>query len=396
MRILVGWDNREQAELISLYLNGDEHSARVVQPDALLQAATADGKAWDVVLMSTGNADDGNGTLEIFLRLREALPNCPVVGACKPEDTQQLTRFIAAGMRTYVLRDAQGDFIFLLLTTLEHTVQAVRAEREQFVAEKLREEMDAVLRFERAMIPEQLFAPPGYACSGRYESSKIRVCGGASVLLAGGDFYETFAIDDAHSGLIIADAAGHGMQACLSVTILQTFLQDLRGRPFASPAEFVGELNRRFCRHRIVKTQGNLITLLFGILDHHRHQLVCTSAGHPLPILHDRAGGRMETLSAGRVGGPPLGVDEDIRYREFAVELPPWARLVCYTDGLTEASPDEDSGRQFGLTGIERTLREMADRNAAETVAALLRASDEFTAGAGRHDDASVLILDRL
>ncbi|MFQ5735011.1 MAG: PP2C family protein-serine/threonine phosphatase [Planctomycetaceae bacterium] len=394
MRILVGWDNPEEAELISLYLNNDGHTAEVVLGEAPLLARSTPGERWDVILMSTGAAD-GNGTLDAFQRIRDALPNCPIVGACRPDETGQLTRFIAAGMQTYVLRDAQGDFVFLLLSTLENTVRAVHAERERLVAEKLRQEIDAVLRFQRAMIPEPLFAPPGFQCAGRYESSSIHVRGGAPVVLAGGDFYETFAIDETRTGLAIADAAGHGMHACLSVTILQTCLQELQEQPIASPSEFVARLNRRFCGHRIVTNQGNLITLLFGILDGRRNEIVWTSAGHPLPILQDRRGGRIRTLGARGVGGPPLGVNEEIVYREFAADVPRRSRIVCYTDGVTEASPEANGGRSFSREGVERTLREMVEADAADTIASLLKNSEEFTEGAGRHDDASILILDR-
>ena len=401
MKILVGWDNPKEAELISLYLNNDEHSARVVEPTALLDSVRGtlpeddDWDEWDVILMTTGD-DETNGALECFRQIHELRPNCPSVGACHPNQTSQLTRFIAAGMRTYVLRDEQGDFIFLLLQTLENTVQAVLAEREQLVAEKLREEMHAVLRFERAMIPEQLFSPSGYACDGRYESSVIRVRGGAPVLLAGGDFYETFPIDESRAGIVIADAAGHGMQACLSIAILQTYLQACRERPVTSASEFVEALNSRFCRHRIVRKQGNLITVLFGILDNARHTLLMTSAGHPLPILHARQAAEFTVLADGKVSGPPLGVDEDLKYREFGAELPARARLVCYTDGLTEASPEERSDRQFGVEGVEATLRGMVDSSPAAAISGLLQQSMEFTEGGGRHDDTSILIVDRV
>ena len=55
MRILVGWDDAPEAELISLYLNAGENDAVVVtETDRFLRTVSEDG-AFDVVLMTTGS-----------------------------------------------------------------------------------------------------------------------------------------------------------------------------------------------------------------------------------------------------------------------------------------------------------------------------------------------------
>lgn len=395
MRILVSWAPDQEAELISLYLNTAEHTAEVVHdPSALLRQATEHGP-WDVVLL----AIDHPGLDEaftVFQELRKRLPHCPLVGACRSGEVMHLARFLMAGLRTYVLRDTDGDFVFLLLSTLESTVEAVRAERDQHLAEKLRDEVDAVRRFEQAMIDEELFCPAGYAIAGRYEPSAIRVRGGSPVVLAGGDFYDVFPLDRSHTALVMADASGHGMQACLSVTILQTFLDVLKEQGIRRSARVATELNRRFCAHRIVRKRGNLCTLFFGILHHRKGRLDWISAGHPQPLLEEQSTGRIELIGEGKRAGPPLGVDEEILYHEVTTFLPPRSRLVLYTDGLTEASPAENSSLQFGLDGMRHTLRRMAERSAEDVVQALLTDSQAFTRGAGRHDDASVLVLQRV
>ena len=394
MRILVGWDNSEVAELIGLYLNTDKHSAVIEEDrDALIRRATHDGP-WDVALLST-TFPDTDAAFDAFRDLHERLPGCPIVGACDSSNVVSIVRFLAAGMHTYLLRDAGGDFMFLLLATLESAVEAAQAERDQQIADKLRDEVEAVRKFQTAMIGDSLHAPPGYAAAAMYEPSEIRVRGENPVVLAGGDFYDLFPIDRSRYGIIVSDAAGHGMQACLSVTILQTHLQILQESRIRSAAELVQNLNQRFCAHRIVKRRGNLATVLGGILNVDRHEFTWTSAGHPFPLLDSRNGNTPVSLGDRRDAGPPLGVDGELRYREVTTKLPPRSRLILYSDGLTEASPDENSGLQFGLEGVGATLRRVVERNADDAVRALMNDSNAFTRGAGRHDDTSVLVLDR-
>jgi serine phosphatase RsbU (regulator of sigma subunit) len=57
--------------------------------------------------------------------------------------------------------------------------------------------------------------------------------------------------------------------------------------------------------------------------------------------------------------------------------------------------PNGDGHRQFGLEGVTRTLQRCRRRSLSETLDELFRESHEFTAGGGRHDDTSVLLLER-
>ena len=395
MKILVGWDDASEAELISLYLNaGDNECTVATDPETFTQHALQD-DSWDVVLMVIA-LPDIETAYEIFQKIHTSLPQCPIVGACKSENVFQLAKFITAGMRTYVLRDFGGDFVFLLQTTLESTVQAIEAEREQQIAERMREEIESVRRFQESAISTDLYTPPGYAIAGRYECSQIHVQGSDSVVLAGGDYYEVFPIDGNNAGVLIGDAAGHGMRACMSITIMQTLMQTLNPTRFRKSKDFVSEINRKFCEQKLVCRDGSLVTLLYGVLRFDRHEFRWTTAGHPMPILHNRLEGTVENIVNFDVAGPPLGVDPDFRYETVVTALPPGSRLLNYTDGLAEASPDEFVRRQFGADGIQQCLTGKNDRPIEEVVQALMDDSDEFTQGRGRHDDTSVLLLERL
>ena len=94
-------------------------------------------------------------------RFKSALPDCPVIGACHSGDMVKLARFLGQGMRAYVLRDQGQDFVFLLQVTVESVVQAVQAERERKIAEKLREEVESVRKLQESIIPRDMKVPDG-------------------------------------------------------------------------------------------------------------------------------------------------------------------------------------------------------------------------------------------
>ncbi len=395
MRVLIVWDDAAEADLISLYLQASENEAVVVLKDSVLTEHLANTtNNWDAVLLATSFGDPDQG-LATFLRIRKALPECPVIGACHSEHVLQLASFISSGMRSYVIRDLGGDFVFLLQTTLESTLEAYQAEREQKAAELMRAEIESVRRFQESVIPQQLFCPDGYLIEGRYEPAQIRVLGGQPVNLAGGDYYEVIPLDKRTIVILMGDAAGHGMRACMSIMTMHTLMNMMATRLYQRPEMFVQQINTHFCNQSVNKNDGSLITLIYSVLRTDRNELTWTSAGHPAPLLFDRERNELSEIGNSNQMGLPLGVDPKFRYTRHRLKLPTRARLLYYTDGLVEAHAPNDQSQQFGSSGVAETLQRNLQTAIAETLNQLLRDSHEFTGGLGRHDDTSLLLLER-
>lgn len=396
MRILVGWDDVSQGETIGLILGVDDTEAVVATtPLQLLEYARTD-QQWDVVLLAIGG-QDFQTSLDMFQDLRRALPEVPVVGACNPNDVIRMARFLTQGMKAYVLRDASNDFIFLLHATLLNTVEAVRAEREREIAEKLREEIDSVRKLQESIIPADVISPNGYRIVARYEPSQIRVFGGQPVVMAGGDYYEVFRIDDRHTIVLVGDASGHGMKACMSIMTMHTLISMIRSEGYSDVAGFVAKVNRRLCEQSFIQNGGGFITVLYGVLDTEAHRFTWTSAGHPIPLLMSRTDGSVTPLGPHESGGLPLGLYEEAEYETNVADLPHDSRLLIYTDGVIEAF-GEVEGRhvEFGIDGVTRTLAHHRAANVEASMQAIFDDSHDITNGAGRHDDTSVVLIDRL
>lgn len=396
MKILVAWDRPEELDLLQLYLGlGDHEVTWVTTADEVL--ALAESQPWEVVLMPITLPDVDRG-FEAFARLRRCQPDTPVVGVCEPLEVYRIVRFMTSGMSTYMIRDANSDYLFMLLNVLESTVEAARVARDQKVMERLREEIDAVRKLQESMIPEYIDAPDGYAMCARYEPSQIRVVGGRPVTMAGGDYYDVFSLDENNIVLLVGDASGHGMKAAMSIMVMHTLVRMIRTQSYKDTAAFVTEINNQLSQMTIVNEGGGFITLLYAILRLDRNEIQWTSAGHPLPLLHNLDTGEVRPLVDSDPSGLPLAVVAGAEYETVVSPLPPRCRVLLYTDGLAEAFPEgaESAVHQFGEKGIARTLLATADTTLAETMEQLFRDSNEFTQGHGRHDDTSVVLVERL
>ncbi len=394
MRVLVAWDDPEETELLSLYLNIDGVSAAIcTDPSSIRESLN--GHGWDAIILPTDRPDHETA-LATFRLVRELLPDCPVLGACHPGAMYRLAGFLSNGLRGYVIRDEARDFMFLLQSALLSTAEGVRAERERLVSAKLREEIESVRRLQESIIPRELYSPPGYLICGRYEASELRVIGGQPVILAGGDYFDVFASGAGQTFVLLGDAAGHGMKACMSIMIMHTLVQMIRDRRYEDPAAFVSEVNRHLCDQAVIRDSEGFITLLFGRVDATTHEFEWTSAGHPQPLLHRRDTNTVEPLASRRDGGMALGIDADAEYTSMRAPIPEGGRVVLYTDGLEEAFPSERSEcRQFGLDGITRALTTGRNDPLANVLHSLFHDSNAHTEGSGRHDDTTAVLIER-
>lgn len=395
MRILVAWDRADELETIESFLNIGENSTASFLDETALEAANR-GEAFDVALLALNFAPP-DGCFPLFQRLRQAQPDIPIVGAYFPGEIGHLAKFMLAGLQTQVLRDPAGEFILLLTTVVEAAHQAVKARRAQLLADKLREEVESVRQLQESVIPSHLPQLTGYKLVARYEPSQIQVLGGRPVVMAGGDYYDAFRLGEKSLVMILGDAAGHGMKACMSIMTMHTLMGMIRSQSYGDTAEFVGDVNRRLGKSSIVAGDaGGFITLLYCSLDLERNELQWTSAGHPIPLLHDLETNEVWPVGTSDQAGLPLVVTDEWTYPSWRTPLPPRCRLLLYSDGLEEAFPnDNERHRQFGITGIVNTLQATRRQPLEEVLEALFAGSHAATNGAGRMDDTSIMLLER-
>jgi len=397
MRVLVGWDNAEQAELMRLYLNVDENAVVITTNHEQTLQLVESKQNWDAVLLTT-SYPDADTAYEIFEKVRELRPECPVIAACQSDGVYRLARYLTNGLRAYVIRDDSGDFMFLLQAVLEGALKQAEAERERLIAEKLRREVDSVRQLQESIIPQNIATPDGYGIVARYESSQIKVIGGQPVTMAGGDYYDAFTLPDDSMIVLVGDASGHGMKACMSIMTMHTLIRMIRYDEFREPSHFVKYVNNQLSQQSVVNNEGGFITLLYGVLNPKTHEFKWASAGHQSPIIHNLETDEVYEVvaAADDAAGLPIGILDDADYETQSVFVPPSSRLLIYTDGLVEAFPaNRDGHEEFGVSGVSDTMKKTRTDTLENVLEALFDDSAAFTKGQGRHDDTSIVIVER-
>ena len=395
MKILVAWDDPNESELLQMYLALGDHEVTVCSShEELLSQAVQE--RWDVIFMAQTfptNAEEGFST---FMEIRQLLVDTPIVMGCRLHEMIALPRFLKMGLRSYIVRDDRGDFIFLVLSSIESSVAAVQAERTSLLASVLREEMDGVRKLQETIIPRGIQSQAGYKAVAKYEPSEVSVAGGRPVVMAGGDYYEVFPVDKKTLVALVGDASGHGLKACMSIITMHTLIRMISSSSYNDTAAFVTEINKRLSENVVVQSGGGFITLFYASIDTEAHVMNWTSAGHQLALIHDRIKNVVYPVGTNADGGLPLGITAEMGYEAASTALPSRCRILIYSDGLSDAlSPAGGEYGMYGVQGISETLQACKDLSIEDTMERLFSASRGFTGGDGRHDDTSVVLVER-
>jgi len=259
----------------------------------------------------------------------------------------------------------------LLQALCKHVAVAVRNAR-RFQKEKLeREEMSREAHearaIQQALLPQSSPYIPGFAISG------LSIPAGA----VGGDWFDFIPFDDGRWGLVLADVSGKGTAAALLMSATRGILRSLAAA-HCSPAEVLAKLNHLLAEDFPL---GRFVTMVYGVLDPLARTLTLANAGHLRPLLVDATGARFVDTDRGM----PLGIGSG-GFSESAIAIPQGARVLFYSDGITEA--ENPQGEEYGAERLERHFSQ-TDASADS----LLADVRSFADGAGLHDDASVIVV---
>ena len=169
------------------------------------------------------------------------------------------------------------------------------------------------------------------------------------------------------------------------MAILHSLAHGHPGHP-EPPSALLEHVNRRLATALHGRERGFRHRLLRHLRPRPR-EFVYSCAGHNPPQLKRCSLGQVDSLE--EVGGPPLGLFDDIEYAQATLTLRPGDILVLYTDGVTEAM--DARNKQFGLEQLNAVLAR-CDLGAAAMRDAILEAVGRFTGGDAAHDDRTLLV----
>jgi len=182
--------------------------------------------------------------------------------------------------------------------------------------------------------------------------------------------------------LLLGDVAGKGLAASLLQSQLHALFRALAPTQSTLP-ELLGRVNRLFFE----ATSTNRYATLTVMRLYADGRVVLANAGHPRPLLADRRGVRpIEDASL------PLGMLDEVTYREREIQLRPGDTLFLYADGLTEAWRDGD---EYGEGRAAAALRRARDLSPRDLLAYCRRDLERFVEAASGGDDLTMVAVRR-
>ena len=250
------------------------------------------------------------------------------------------------------------------------------ARRELEASRRAYRERDAVARvLQESLLPPRLPDVPGLELAARYTPGEG---------MAGGDFYDVFAIRDGLFGAAIGDVQGKDARAAAMTSVVRHTLRSSAQRE--GPSDALRFVNQIVLQEQ-ESTDPRFSSAVFALLEVREGGVhVClASAGHP-PALILRASGDVEECHA---PGTLLGITPDPAFADAQALLGPGDALVLYTDGLIEA---RSAG--IGMLGETRVRELLAERAGAtaEDLATLLADLAASYSAVRRRDDLALLV----
>ena len=209
--------------------------------------------------------------------------------------------------------------------------------------------------------------------------------GSRAAAVVGGDVYDFLPVQPGTLGVVVADAAGHGMAAALQArdVVVGLRMGVLESLKLFKTMEKLAAVVRRN------SPDGRFISLVYAEI-HRNGNLIYVNAGHPPPLLL-RAGGGETALTS---GGPVMGLALPPAAYEPAFEaLAPGDLAVFFTDGITETLDRND--HEFGQERLVAALRERPEEPVAGLVERVFATLDAFSDGMPQADDQTVVLVRR-
>ncbi|MGO9436876.1 MAG: PP2C family protein-serine/threonine phosphatase [Terracidiphilus sp.] len=309
------------------------------------------------------NLGDGSGSAQpmYLLQDREGRRMTELVVA--PPDGRELTLY-------------EADFLEGLALQAAVALENARNHERNVQWARVQQDLDAARNIQRSLLPQQLPEIPGYSVA--YRS--------VTCYEVGGDYLDIVEQPDGSLLMVVADVAGKGMASAIMSTSFRAAF-----RAIAVSGMPLDELATRMNQHHWTEgeeARRRYVTAIFMRLNPEKGELEVVNAGHnPGFLLMPEC----ETVQFESTG-TPLGLLPGMRYTSEKCGFTPGARLLFYTDGLTEVFKGDE---EFGPERLLHVFCTCPAVKADDILGALWTAIGEFAQGAAQGDDMTALALCR-
>lgn len=280
--------------------------------------------------------------------------------------------YLDSRLRTSTLNRVGRDILNAIASEAANLLENARMVQAERAADLLRNELDIAASIQQSLIEREIPTFP-YANVAARTSQCTEV---------GGDFYDIIPLGprDSNDGFvaIVADVSGKGMSAALLAAIIQGMMYaQVKGCTTLTDA--FSTVNTFLCS----RVSGQKYVTLLALHFRPNGEVEFVNGGHvpPFLVLED---GTSQAITDGDV---PVGLIPGAHFHSIRLTVPPGARIVMLSDGITET--EDVNGEQFGSTRLPRELA------STDPMHAIFAAMHQFSNGAPPHDDCTLLVINR-
>ncbi len=199
----------------------------------------------------------------------------------------------------------------------------------------------------------------------------------------GGDYFDFVVDAENNLTVLMADVAGHGVQAGLLMAMAKSVLL-LNNASRLEPEKLMEGLNRTFCTLR----KAEISTMMTGQVVHinHEHAVSFFNAGHCPPLIISEGGNTTRLLEFQSL---PYGFSAKRKFAGMSVALQPGETILLYSDGILECV---NANREIlGMDGFKHAAMKAWSENPEVFLENLFRAFDSWAAS--QQDDISFVLI---
>jgi len=242
--------------------------------------------------------------------------------------------------------------------------------------ERLNQELGFARQLQASLLPDAVPDWEKFAVYAKTNSAKE----------VNGDFYDFVQVDEDRLLIVLGDACGKGVPACLLASMTRSFIR-AAVEHFTTLEAMLREVNRNLYRDTDAE---RFVTLACCLLDKKNGLLEYARAGHTELIYFIR--GHIRRLLP---EGTALGIlpDEFATFDTFCVQMPAGMSVLLYSDGITEALNFDSE--EFGVNRLADDFENRCNGNMSveEVLDGLFDAVSVFEPE--QHDDRTAIMIRR-
>src|SRR5580698_8102046 len=292
-------------------------------------------------------------------------------------DGRPLTELHVAAPDARTLTLYEADFLDGLALQAAVALENARNHKRNVEYARMHQDLEAARRIQRSLLPQALPDIPAYSLAFRSDACYE----------VGGDYLDIVEQPDGSLLMAVADVAGKGLaSAIMSMSFRAAF------RGMAVTGMPLDELATRMNQHHWAEgeeARRRYVTAIFLRLHPETGEIEVVNAGHNPGFLVAPGGGASYQFDA---AGTPLGLLPGMKYSSEKRSFTPGARLLFYTDGLTEVFKGDE---EFGPERLLDEFSRCPSSNADGILDALWSALADFAEGGEQGDDMTALALSR-